>query len=112
MGTKSESVRWWLSSLDKADLSVTYAEQFPRYPRYSVGYDHVYPELNVEEQKKKHWPDKGEKIYYEVHVKNVGMAPSGPTETPAWAPAIFTGTSFKAIVVLICYQFLPGENAA
>jgi hypothetical protein len=76
----TEPVRWWLSSLDKPDLSVTWAEQFPRYPRYSVDYEHIYPELSLEEQKKKHWPDKGEQIYYEVHVKNVGFTRSDPTD--------------------------------
>jgi hypothetical protein len=76
----AEPVKWWLSSLDKPDLSVTWAEQFPRYPRYAVSYDHIYPELTVEEQQKKHWPDKGESVYYEVHVKNVGFKPSEPTD--------------------------------
>lgn len=73
-------VKWWLSSLKKPDLSVTWAEQFPHYPRYSVDYKNIYPELSPEEQKKKHWPDEGEDIYYEVHVKNVGFASSKKTD--------------------------------
>lgn len=72
-------VRWWLSSLEKPDLSVTWAEQFPRYYRYSVDYQNVYPELSAKEQAMKRWPDDGEQIYYEVHVRNVGFARSLPT---------------------------------
>jgi hypothetical protein len=76
----AEPVKWWLSSLVKPDLSVTWAELYPRYPRFAVDYNHIYPELSLDEQKKKHWPDEGESVYYEVHVKNVGFRPSAPTD--------------------------------
>lgn len=78
--SRDEHVLWWLSSIDKPDLSVTWAEQFPHYQRYSVDYKNVYPELTPEQQKMKHWPDKGESIYYEAHVKNVGFKRSEPTD--------------------------------
>jgi hypothetical protein len=76
----AEPARWWLSSLDKPDLSVTWAEQCPRYPRYAVDYPHMYPELSLDEQTKKHRPEKGEAICYEVHVKNVGFRRSEATD--------------------------------
>ncbi len=113
----AQTVKWWLSSLDKPDLSVTWAEQFPRYPRYSVDYEHIYPELSTEEQQKKHWPDEGESIYYEVHVKNVGFKPAPPTdfvcaidgqevqrvEVPALEPR-------KEITLKVTWKWKPGAS--
>jgi hypothetical protein len=75
-----EPVKWWLSSLDKPDLTVTYAERIPRYQRYSVDYDNVYPELKPEQLKMKHWPDEGEQVKYLVHVRNEGFAASKATD--------------------------------
>ena len=40
------------------------------------------------------------------------VAPSGPTETPACAPAIFTFVSLSAIVVRTCSHERPGLNIA
>jgi hypothetical protein len=75
-----KQVKWWLSSIKKPDISVTYAEQVPQYKRYFPNYDKVYPELAGEAATEKHWPDAGEKIYYLVHVKNVGFTRSEPTD--------------------------------
>jgi hypothetical protein len=82
VGQDNKPVKWWLSSLDKPDLSVTWAEQFPHYRPYVtfVDYTNVYPELTPEGQKMKHWPDEGENIYYEVHIRNVGFKRSKPTD--------------------------------
>ncbi len=40
------------------------------------------------------------------------VAPSGPTETPACAPAILTLVSLSAIVVRTCSHERPGLNMA
>jgi hypothetical protein len=81
-GLDNKPVKWWLSSLDKPDLSVTWAEQFPHYRSYAglVDYKNGYPELTPEGQKMKHWPDEGESVYYEVHVRNVGFKRSKATD--------------------------------
>lgn len=68
-----QPVKWWLSSLDKPDLSVTYAEQLPRYKRIGGGYQGDLDAL-------KHWPDPGEMMKYIVHVKNVGFKRSEATD--------------------------------
>ncbi len=78
VGTKP--VKWWLSSLKKPDLSITYAEQSPRYRRFFPNYDAKYPELAGKEATEKHWPAVGERIRYLVHVKNVGFTRSKPTD--------------------------------
>ena len=70
------TVPWWLSSLDKPDLTVTYAERLPRYHRYTVDYANVYPVLKPAQQKLQRWPAEGEPVKYLVHVRNEGFAPS------------------------------------
>ena len=40
------------------------------------------------------------------------VAPSGPTETPACAPAIFTLVSLSAMIVRTCSHERPGLNIA
>ena len=75
-----ETVKWWLSSLDKPDLTVTYAERIPRYHRYTVDYKNVYPELSEEQKKLKRYPDEGEEVKYLVHVRNEGFAQSPATD--------------------------------
>jgi hypothetical protein len=78
--TGIKPLKWWLSSLQKPDMSVTYAEQVPLYRRFFPNYDKKYPELLGKEATEKHWPTKGEKIKYRVHVKNVGFTQSKPTD--------------------------------
>jgi hypothetical protein len=82
VGRDNQPVQWWLSSVDKPDLSVTWAEQFPHYRPYVtfVDYKNVYPELTPEGQKMKHWSDEGEVVTYIVHVRNVGFTRSAPTD--------------------------------
>lgn len=70
-------LKWWLSSLDKPDLSVTWAEQTPHYKRYRPG-DYSNPsQADIES---KHWPDEGEEVKYIVHIRNVGFAKSKATD--------------------------------
>ncbi len=78
--TGAKPIKWWLSSVNKPDLSVTYAEQRPLYRRYFPNYDKKYPVLLGKEVNEKHWPDAGEKVTYRVHVKNMGFAESKPTD--------------------------------
>lgn len=75
-----EPVRWWLSSLAKPDLTVTYAERLPRYHRYLPDYSQVYPVIKPERENLKRWPDEGEPVRWLVHVRNEGFAPSKPTD--------------------------------
>ena len=75
-----EPAKWWLSSLHKPDLTVTYAERLPRYHRYMVDYSNVYPEIKPERQGLKRWPDEGEIVKYLVHVRNDGFARSAATD--------------------------------
>jgi hypothetical protein len=72
--------KWFLSSLDKPDLTVTWAEQLPLYPRYAPSYDNGYPELAAGEVERKHWPANGESVHYIVHVRNAGRVASPATE--------------------------------
>lgn len=73
-------VKWWLSSLDKPDLTVTWAEQLPHYKRYMPNYSNGWPELKPETRNLKRWPDEGESVTYLVHVRNEGFAASKPTD--------------------------------
>lgn len=75
-----EPAKWWLSSMDKPDLTVTYAEQLPHYERYAVDYPNPWGILRAERQKLKRWPDEGEEVTYMVHVRNEGFADSPPTD--------------------------------
>lgn len=70
-------LKWWLSSLDKPDLSVTWAEQTPHYKRYRPG---DYSNPSETDIKSKHWPDEGEDVKYIVHIRNVGFAKSNATD--------------------------------
>lgn len=72
-------VRWFISSLDKPDLTVTYAEMSPRYKRYFPKYDNGYPELAPGGAAEKHWPSAGEKVHFTVHIRNVGRKTSSAT---------------------------------
>jgi hypothetical protein len=75
--TEPSPLTWWLSSLDKPDLSVTWAEQLPHYKRYRPG-DYSNPSQN--DVKSKHWPDEGEDVKYVVHIRNVGFLKSAATD--------------------------------
>lgn len=75
-----DTVKWWLSSLDKPDLTVTYAERLPRYYRYWVVYPNPWGEIDPDRQDLKRWPDEGERVRYLVHVRNEGFAASDPTD--------------------------------
>jgi len=75
-----EPVQWWLSSLDKPDLTVTYSERLPRYRRYLPDYSKVYPVIKPERKELKRWPDEGEPVRWLVHVRNEGFAASKPTD--------------------------------
>ena len=75
-----EPVKWWLSSLEKPDLTVTYAERIPRYHRYMPEYKSVYPLLQPEREDLKRWPDEGEEVKYLVHVRNEGFVESPATD--------------------------------
>jgi hypothetical protein len=73
----SRPPRWWLSSLEKPDLTVTYAEQLPHYRRYVPG---DYSNPSQLDMTSKHWSDEGEVVTYIVHVRNVGFTRSAPTD--------------------------------
>ena len=77
------TIKWWLSSINKPDLSVTYAEQVPQYKRYIASEpdpNYNIPELVGSAATEKHWPNEGEQIKYLVHIKNAGFARSKPTD--------------------------------
>lgn len=73
-------VKWFLSSLNRPDLTVTYAEQSPRYQRYFPKYGKGYPEMAPRDAAAKHWPAPGEKVRYTVHIRNVGRKAAAPTQ--------------------------------
>jgi hypothetical protein len=73
----AKPVKWWLSSLEKPDLSVTWAEQLPHYRRYRPG---DYSNPSQTDITSKHWPDEGEDVRYIVHIRNVGFARSRATD--------------------------------
>lgn len=72
----TQPIAWWLSSLDKPDLTATYAERLPRYPRNMLDYSQTYPLIRPEGQNIKHWPDEGEEVQWLVHVRNEGFRQS------------------------------------
>ncbi|HEY3412685.1 MAG TPA: CARDB domain-containing protein [Armatimonadota bacterium] len=76
----AKPLKWFLSSLDRPDLTVTYAEQTPRYRRYFPKYENGYPEMVPGEAEAKHWPSAGEKVSYGVHIRNVGRNASKATQ--------------------------------
>lgn len=73
------TARWWLSSLNRPDLSVTWVEQVPTYRRYFPDYAQGVPILPAAEMDHKRWPAFGERVVYRVHVRNVGFARSPRT---------------------------------
>ena len=75
-----EPIQWWLSSIDKPDMTATYAERLPHYPRNMLTYENVIPEIRPEGANAKHWPDEGEDVKWIVHVRNEGFQPSPSTD--------------------------------
>ncbi|MBN2446186.1 MAG: hypothetical protein JXO22_05655 [Phycisphaerae bacterium] len=74
------AVSWRLTSLERPDLTVTWAEQVPAYHRYEVDYSKGWPELKAGTKKLQRWPNAGEEIKYVVHVRNVGRVASPETD--------------------------------
>lgn len=73
-------VAWWLSSLEKPDLTATYAERLPRYHRYLPDYSGVIPRIKAERNDLKRWPDEGETVTWKIHMRNEGFLPSKAVE--------------------------------
>jgi hypothetical protein len=71
---------WRLSSLDRPDLTVTWAEQVPAYHRYELDYSKGWPELKSGTENLQRWPNAGQEIKYVVHIRNVGRISSPKTD--------------------------------
>ena len=76
----TEPVPWRLTSLERPDLTVTWAEQVPPCHRYIVDYTNPWPLVKDEDKKLKRWPAAGESVVYKVHVRNVGRVKSDATD--------------------------------
>jgi hypothetical protein len=75
-----EVTSWRLTSLDRPDLTVTWAEQVPACHRYELDYSKGWPEPRAGTETLQRWPNDGEAIKYIVHVRNVGRVPSPETD--------------------------------
>jgi len=74
------AVSWRLTSLDRPDLTVTWAEQVPACHRYLLDYSNPWPEVKPDRKGLKRWPEDGETVRYVVHVRNVGRVRSPETD--------------------------------
>jgi hypothetical protein len=74
------AISWRLTSLERPDLTVTWAEQIPACHRYELDYSNGWPEVKAGTEELQRWPNTGEEVKYVVHIRNVGRVASPETD--------------------------------